>query len=333
MRRHLPLKLLFLVTILTLSGQSVAQAEGGLLEKLRERREARKEGVATSGESAKRSERRQEGSKRARKVDPAELPPGTKIIKDLAYGKHALQKMDVYAPADAKDAPIIIMVHGGGWKRGDKGGEHMVTEKVKYWQPKGFIYASVNYRLHPEVDLLEEAADVAAALAFIQAHASLWGGDPERIIMMGHSAGAHLVAYLSADPQFAKKEGARPWQGTIVLDSAMMNAVEQMTNKPYKILSKKIYDEVLGADQEYWKTVSPYHQLVAEAVPTYIVCSSKRKDACPQAHEFSRKAKSLGANSEVLEEPLTHGEVLGNLGKLGAYTDTVDKMIGKMLVQ
>lgn len=331
MRRHLPLKILSLALILTLSGQSVARAEGGLLEKLRERREARKEGSASAGDMSQRSERKERGSKRGGKVDPATLPAGTKIIKDLAYGTDALQKMDVYAPAAAKDAPIIIMVHGGGWKRGDKGGEHMVTEKVKYWQPKGFIYVSINYRLHPAVDLPTEANDVATALALVQKKAASWGGNPDQIIMMGHSAGAHLVSYLSANPALAEKAGAKPWSGTVSLDSAMLNAVEQMTDKPYKILSTKIYDEVLGTDQDYWKLVSPYHQLTSDSIPIYIVCSSKRKDACPQGYAFAKKAESLGGSASVLEQNLSHGEILGNLGKPGSYTDSVDQVITGML--
>ncbi len=207
----------------------------------------------------------------------------------------------------------------------------MVTEKFKYWQPKGYIFVSINYRLHPAVDLPTEANDVATALALVQQKAASWGGNPDKIIMMGHSAGAHLVSYLSANPALAEKAGAKPWSGTVSLDSAMLNAVEQMTDKPYKILSTKIYDEVLGTDQDYWKLVSPYHQLTSDSIPIYIVCSSKRKDACPQGYAFAKKAESLGGKASVLEQNLSHGEILGNLGKPGAYTDSVDQAMTRML--
>ena len=297
-------------------------AEAGLLEKLRERRAAKQQGQTNEDGST---------SKRGGKVDPAQLPPGTEIIKDMSYGSDSLQKMDVYLPASPRNAPIMIMVHGGGWKRGDKGGTHMVTEKLNYWQPKGFIFVSINYRLHPTVDLPTMAKDVSTALALVQKKAPSWGGDPSRIIMMGHSAGAHLVAYISADPTIASRAGARPWSGTVVLDSAMLNAVEQMTNKPYKILSKKIYDEVLGTNPKYWEEVSPFHQLNSSNIPTYIVCSSTRKDACPQGYEFAKKAKSLGGQSAVLEQKMSHGEILGNLGKPGSYTQSVDTFIQGVL--
>ncbi len=305
---------IFLIATLIVSFALPADAGG-----LRERLKARRQASSSQGD--------EDGGKPGAKVNPADLPAGTKIYKDIPYGKDPLQTFDVYTSANAQDAPIIMMVHGGGWKRGDKGGGGMVTAKVNYWQPKGFIYISMNYRLFPEVDIPTQAADVATAIALVQQKASTWGGDGSRLIMMGHSAGAHLVSYLSSDPALAEKYGAEPWSGTVSLDSAMLDAVEQMGNAQYKFLNQKIYVPVLGDDPEYWKLVSPYHHLSKDSIPLFIVCSNTRKDSCPQAYAYAKKAKSLGGQSAVHEEHMSHGQILANLGKPGSYTQSVDAFI------
>src|SRR3546814_1535129 len=79
-----------------------------------------------------------------------------------------------------------------------------------------------------EADPVTQAADVGHALAAVQARAAGWGGDPARILLIGHSAGAHLVAFLAADAGFAKRQGAKPWLGTVSLDSAALDVVELM---------------------------------------------------------------------------------------------------------
>jgi acetyl esterase/lipase len=131
----------------------------------------------------------------------------------VAYGGDAAQRFDVYAPREAKGAPVIFMVHGGSWFYGDKRETAVVEHKVERWAPKGYVFISVNYRMVPKADPLEQARDVARALAFAQSRAKEWGGDPSKFILMGHSAGAHLVGLLSANPAEAVKLGAKPWLG------------------------------------------------------------------------------------------------------------------------
>ena len=99
----------------------------------------------------------------------------------------------------------------------------VVQEKVARWVPKGFVFISVNYRLYPTVNVLQEAQDVAMALAAAQSRAASWGADASRFILMGHSAGAHLVSLINASPTLAQREGAWPWLGTVSLDSAALN--------------------------------------------------------------------------------------------------------------
>lgn len=246
---------------------------------------------------------------------PAAAP---NLIRDLPYGADPLQRIDVYLPQQASAAPVLFLVHGGGWRTGDKAMDNVVANKVAYWLPKGYIVVSANYRLLPQANPLEQAQDIAAALSFAQAQASSWGGDPARFVLIGHSAGAHLVALLAADPSIAARQGARPWLGTIALDSAALD-VAQIMRGPHLPL----YDDAFAADPKFWQAASPIDQLHASGGPMLLVCSSRRADSCPAADQFASKAAPLGRQAEVLPIDLGHTEINQQLGLPGPYTGAV----------
>jgi len=241
------------------------------------------------------------------------------VQRDIAYGADALQRMDVYLPPNAHGAPVILMVHGGAWLVGDKNAAGVTENKLTRWLPKGIIFISVNYRLSPQADPLIQAKDVALALAKAQALAPTWGGDPTRFVLMGHSAGAHLVALLASTPALAKGQGAQPWLGTISLDSGALDLMETMTSKHLPL-----FDKVFGADPSYWREVSPLHRLSEKPAPLLVVCSALRNDSCPQARSFVAKAAALGAHAVALPVALTHKEINRDLGVPSSYTDSVE---------
>lgn len=262
---------------------------------------------------------------------PFDLPAGVTIRSDVAYGSDPRQRMDVYLPATtaptiASDKlPVIFMVHGGGWRTGDKAMGRVVENKVTHWVPKGFILVSVNYRMLPETPPLEQARDVARALAKAQALAGEWGGDTNRFILMGHSAGAHLVALLTASPVLAQQQGASPWLGTVALDSAAMDVVQVMQAQHLRL-----YDQAFGNDPVVWAAASPTRQLAVGAVPLLAVCSSRRDDSCVQAKGLKARADSLGVRIEVLPQDLSHKQINEQLGLPGAYTQAVDAFIATL---
>lgn len=258
----------------------------------------------------------------------AAAPAGTRRINDLPYGPDTRQRMDVYLPAAPHRAPVLLMVHGGAWVVGDKSMPRVVDAKLTHWVGElGYILVAINYRLLPAVDVQAQATDVAAALAAVQARAAEWGGDASRVVLMGHSAGAHLVALLSADPARAAAQGAGPWRGTVVLDSAAIDTVELMTRRHLRL-----YDRVFGADPAFWRAVSPTAALTPRAVPTLVVCSSlRRDDSCAQSKVFVDKALALGVRSELLPQALDHASVNGELGRSGNYTRAVDTFIDGLL--
>ncbi|RQO82603.1 alpha/beta hydrolase [Acidovorax sp. FJL06] len=268
---------------------------------------------------------------------PATLPTGVERIADLPYGSDPRQRMDVYVPtnpatgansllASTVRAPVIFMVHGGAWRIGDKAMGRVVQEKVARWVPKGFVLVSVNYRMLPDTPVAQQEHDVQAALVAAQQRAGTWGGDPSRFILMGHSAGAHLVALLNARAPQALREGAWPWLGTVSLDSAVMN-VPTLMRAPHMPL----YDDAFGANPAYWVALSPYHQWTVGAPPVQMVCSTERADhPCLQAEAMARHIQAQNGRAEVLPQALDHGEINAQLGLDSDYTRAVEAFMGSL---
>lgn len=258
------------------------------------------------------------------------LPVGARVRKDVAYGAHRLQKLDVYIPpgvapsegplADSSDgAPIVFMVHGGGWQRGDKASRDVVRNKINHFLPKGYIFISVNYRLSPEIDPTSQVEDVASALAFVQEHAADWGGDGERIVVMGHSAGAHLVTMLTSAPEIGQSVGVGPWLGTVALDSAAYNVVELMRNR-----HRSLYDRAFGRDPSYWALASPALRLQTAPPPMLLICSTLWAHSCQQAQAYADAVESFGGTITLERVVLRHDRVNRNVGVAGPLTDAVD---------
>jgi len=254
-------------------------------------------------------------------MKPLHVPAGVRHVADVAYGGDALQRFDVYLPESPPRAPmpVIVMVHGGAWMVGNKAMPQVVENKVTRWVTRGAVLVSVGYRLVPQVGPLDEADDVARALAAVQRLAPTWGADPERVVLMGHSAGAHLVALLDASPTLAQRAGVRPWLGTVVLDSAALN-LPALMGQPHA----RFYDRVFGKDPALWRAASPTDVLAAGAPPMLLVCSTQRVDAsCLQSQRFAAHARSLGVRVSVSEQNLSHLQVNDTLGLPGSETDAV----------
>jgi arylformamidase len=120
---------------------------------------------------------------------------------DPAHERHVL---DIYAPDDAKNLPVVFWIHGGGWQTGDK---TSVQIKPRVLTQRGFVFVSTNYRLLPHVEMEELIGDVAKSLGWVHKNIARYGGDPKRIFVMGHSAGAQLAALLCIDDRYLKAEG------------------------------------------------------------------------------------------------------------------------------
>ena len=251
------------------------------------------------------------------------LPAGARAVRDVSYGNDPRQRYDVYLPAQPQRAPVILFVHGGGWANGSKDNPGVVENKAAYWLPKGYVLVSINYRMRPDTAPIDQARDVARALADVQKRAPSWNADPANVMLMGHSAGAHLAALVGASSTLWRDAGAMKPRGVVSLDSGALDVPLTMKKPPLP----RIYDTAFGKNPADWIAASPYHQLTRDAVPMLLVCSSRRQDACPQGRAMAAKGKALGVTMEVLPEDLSHGEVNRALGLPSDYTAAVGRFI------
>ncbi|PYK65458.1 MAG: alpha/beta hydrolase [Verrucomicrobia bacterium] len=128
------------------------------------------------------------------------------VKRDIPYAEPAdsRQKVDIYAPEGAKNLPVVFWIHGGGWQTGDRTD---VQVKPQAFVDKGFVFVSTGYRLLPNVDMGTIFRDIAKSVHWVHEHIAEHGGDPKRILVMGHSAGAQLAALICIDDRYLKSEG------------------------------------------------------------------------------------------------------------------------------
>jgi acetyl esterase/lipase len=127
--------------------------------------------------------------------------------RDLAYGKNARQRLDVYAPKDVGGHPIVVFFYGGSWTMGQKSQYAFMGAALA---AHGYVTVIPDYRLYPEVRFPTFLEDGALAVAWVRQHAKELGGDPERIVLMGHSAGAHMAAVLALNSKYLQDAGVPP---------------------------------------------------------------------------------------------------------------------------
>ena len=257
------------------------------------------------------------------------VPAAVTAVRNFAYGSDPAQRIDVYLPANVHQAPVLFYVHGGGWAYGDKANPGTET-KVAYWCARGFAVISANYRMAPVAQALEQARDIARAISAAQAHETQWRIDPKRFVLVGHSAGAHLVALLGADPRLLASAGAQRPLGVVSLDSGALNVPGLMSGARLP----RLYKNAFGDDRDYWVSTSPLDQLTREGLPMLLVCSSTRRfptSPCDEANAFSQKAKSLGVAMQVLPAAMKHDEINRALGEPSNYTTAVSTYIDSLL--
>ncbi len=233
--------------------------------------------------------------------ETAILSPKTVVRTDVPYGKDEKQRLDVYAPRGAKDAPMVLFFHRGEWSKGDKS---EVSYKPKFLNENGIVFISVNYRLSPAVTHPAHINDVAAAVRWAHDHAAEFGGSAQRIVVMGHSAGCHLVTLLALDPRYLSAVGlcASDLRGVVAWSGGAYDLVEKVkaggTYPPY-------IRQAFGDSPAAWRDASPVaHVGDARPIPPFLFISVERGNTSHQASErlagLIRDAKGQ-ADSRVIE--------------------------------
>ncbi|WP_420873459.1 alpha/beta hydrolase [Novosphingobium resinovorum] len=220
----------------------------------------------------------------------------------LSYGTGALQTLDFWpgtqnGAARKKPSPLVVFVHGGGWKRGDKDSA-TGRYKVAHYTGEGYAFASVNYRLVPDATVEQQAQDVADALAALLKQADSLGIARGKVVLMGHSAGAHLVALVGTDPRYLRKAGLAysDIRGVIPIDGAAYDVPAQMQDA--ERLMGGAYRQAFGTEPSRQRALSPTLQAAAPNAPQFLLLHVQRADGVRQAQELEAALRKAGTKVE-----------------------------------
>ncbi len=249
---------------------------------------------------------------------PEPAPEPSQVIKVTRGIKYIDRKdaidhftsLDVYQPTDfnsdtdtVEPRPILIYVHGGGWAIGDKSRVH---EKPQWAIRNGWILVSVNYRLSPQVMHPEHARDVAAAVAYVIQNATDFGGDPDQIVLMGHSAGAHLAAIVACDETLLGQHDLSPSDiaGVVLLDGAGYDIPTTMKNWMGK-KARAMYEQAFGDDPKLWIQASPTLQATPKdtLAPLIAIHAGNRIRSQIAATDLAKAWKESGTQATVHHAP------------------------------
>jgi arylformamidase len=238
------------------------------------------------------------------------------VHRDLFYteAKDKLQSLDVYSPPEGKNHPVIVWIHGGGWSKGDKAS---LQQKPRAFVEKGFVLVSVNYRLVPAVTVKDIMADLAQSLRWVRDHAAEYRGDPNSLIIMGHSAGAHLAALLCTDDRYLKAAGApmTSLKGCVPLDVSAYDIPKRIHDVDDGI--SNTFKTIFGTEEAAQREVSPVHHIAKNKhIPSFLILHvASRDDTKAQAHWLAGKLTEANIAAHVVAaEGKTHGTISSDLG-------------------
>lgn len=207
--------------------------------------------------------------------------------------------------------PVLIYVHGGGWQNGDK--KNAMRMKPDLFNSQGFIFISVNYRLSPKVMHPVQVQDLARAVDWVLKNISRWGGDPEKISLMGHSAGAHLVSLLATHPSHLKKianiNGGQ-LRCVVSNDTAVYNIPDVVSSRADSHEVQNIFVSI-GRDSQVLRDASPSLQIKKSSkLPQFLVITRGSARRRRTASEFVDVLKGVGAQVQTLTlSDLSHSQV------------------------
>ncbi|MDX8523145.1 alpha/beta hydrolase [Mesorhizobium sp. MSK_1335] len=212
---------------------------------------------------------------------PREPAPQT-----LDYGP---AKLDVYAPVGAKNRPVIFFIHGGAWRIGSR---NNVNAKPGFLLGKGFVFVSIDYRMLPQAGVATQASDVEKAYAYVRANIAGYGGDPDRTMVMGHSAGCHLAALTGL-------RGGLPGVAALVLDDTEAYDIEALARAQGGRL-RPIYAQAFS-DPSQWRALSPATYIGAAKHPPVFVAYSDSPIRAAAAQNFAGRLRAAGTNVTLFD--------------------------------
>lgn len=246
------------------------------------------------------------------------------VKRDVPFANPAAERqvLDIYAPREAKNLPVVFWIHGGGWQTGDKA---QVQLKPQAFVDKGFVFVSTNYRLLPDVDMATIVRDVAKSLGWVYKHIAEYGGDPSRMFVMGHSAGAQLAALISIDDRYLKAEGVSlaVIKGCVPVDGdtfdlpAIIETAETRRRVHGQPQPKLGHREKFGNDPAKHRDFSAVtHVAQGKDIPPFLILHvAEHPDTSAQAQRLGAVLKEAGLPVTVFGgRETTHNKINADLG-------------------
>ncbi len=242
--------------------------------------------------------------------------------KHLPGIQQNLLDLDVYYGAEKlSPKPVIIWIHGGGWCIGDKANQ--MENKKRLFASLGYILVSVNYRLSPfpyqinnpdRIKFPVHNIDIADAIKWISDNISQYGGDPTKIILLGHSAGAHLVALTGTNQSFLQQANVsvEHIKGIACIDTRMYDVYDviQHQNNP-----DDMHVNAFGTDPQMNTEASPIRHLNHTYFPKFFVAKRGNYDRISKANQFIDALQQAGVEVTELEANMyTHSEINDAIG-------------------
>jgi acetyl esterase/lipase len=212
------------------------------------------------------------------------------VTLDVPYGDDPMQKIDVYRTAAKTPAPVVVFIHGGAWQYGDR---KQLAAMGKVLADRGYVVFMPDYRMYPKVTYPAFVDDTVLALNWIMAHAAQYGGDPARVVVCGHSAGAHLTMIPFTDETFRKKLAFDPMA---IRGLAPISGPFVFADVGDRAASQKDLHNVMGGDEGYRKS-EPIGYPRADLPPVLVMVGDKDDlTPLPQAERYAAALKAAGAD-------------------------------------
>jgi acetyl esterase/lipase len=257
---------------------------------------------------------------------PALAETAPRVTRDIPYAQPRNERhlLDVFAPATGSKLPVVVWVHGGGWMRGSK---NEVDQKPQAFVAKGFVFVPVNYRFVPDVTMGAIVRDVAKSVGWVHANISRHGGDPARIFLMGHSAGAQLAALLCVDSRYIEAEGVprTSIKGCVPVDGDTYDVPLQVATATARRKSlrqpppKMGHPEKFGnlAEQREFSAVS--HVAANRGIPPFLILHvADHTDTTAQAYRLWAALDQAGVPAKLFgAEGTDHVKLDRDLGVAG----------------
>jgi acetyl esterase/lipase len=249
-----------------------------------------------------------------------------RVTRDVAYATaHERQVLDVHAPGGAKNLPVIFWIHGGGWQTGDK---NMVALKPKAFMEAGFVFVSINHRLLPTAEMSAIIRDVASALGWVHKNIAAYGGDPARVLVMGHSSGGQLAALMCTDDRYAKAEGfsLAIVRGCVPVDAdtfdipAIIEVAETRARVHHLPMPTYGHRQKFGDDPARHRDFSPVtHVAKDKSIPPFLILHvAGHPDTTAQARRMAAVLEAAAIPVKVVAgRETTHASINDNLGAAG----------------